>query len=168
MTPSKLQPALLGGIVMGVLSALPFVSMGNCCCLWVVGGGLIAAYILQQNHPLPITAGDGAAVGLLAGIIGAIVSTVLSVPISMAMGPMQERLMRRVLENVTDLPPEARDVIHTWSSQAGTVVQAVVAFVVMLFLGMLFSTLGGILGAVIFRRVAPPAAERAVDAPPPT
>ena len=68
MGPAKLQPALLGGIVMGVLSVLPFVNLVNaCCCGWVLFGGALAAYLMQQNHPAPITAGDGAIVGLLAG-----------------------------------------------------------------------------------------------------
>ena len=37
---------MFGGLVMGVLSALPLVGpFGNaCCCLWVVSGGLVAAY----------------------------------------------------------------------------------------------------------------------------
>ena len=39
--PDQLQPALVGGLVMGVLSALPLVNLGNlCCCFWVVSGGL--------------------------------------------------------------------------------------------------------------------------------
>jgi hypothetical protein len=43
-TTSKLQPALIGGLVTGVLSALPFVNILNaCCCLWVVTGGVVAA-----------------------------------------------------------------------------------------------------------------------------
>ena len=40
MRASKVQPALLGGVVIGTLSALPVISMGNClCCLWVILGG---------------------------------------------------------------------------------------------------------------------------------
>ena len=32
MGQDRLQPALYGGLVIGVLSGLPIVSMGNCCC----------------------------------------------------------------------------------------------------------------------------------------
>ena len=72
--PSYAQPALIGGVVMGVLSALPIITAGNvCCCLWVVSGGVVAAYLLQQNQTTPITPGDGALVGLLAGLVGALV-----------------------------------------------------------------------------------------------
>ena len=60
MQASKLQPAILGGVLIGVLSALPIVSAGNlCCCLWVVLGGVVAAYLLQQNQSTPLNVGDG-------------------------------------------------------------------------------------------------------------
>ena len=54
MPSSKLQPALYGGLLLGVLSALPIISLGNCaCCLWVLAGGAMAAYLLL----LTLTAG---------------------------------------------------------------------------------------------------------------
>ena len=50
-TTSFTQPALVGGLVMGVLSALPIVYLGNvCCCMWVIGG-VIGAAIFQKNVP---------------------------------------------------------------------------------------------------------------------
>ena len=40
MDSARLQPALLGGIFIGVMSALPIINAGNCCCcLWVLAGG---------------------------------------------------------------------------------------------------------------------------------
>ena len=54
--PSYGQPALIGGVVMGVLSALPLVNVFNvCCCGWVICGGVVAAYLLQQNSAEAIT-----------------------------------------------------------------------------------------------------------------
>ena len=53
---SRFQPALLGGVVIGVLSGLPFVNIGNCCCcLWVVAGGVLTVYLQQQaRNPVPL------------------------------------------------------------------------------------------------------------------
>jgi len=60
MDSGRLQPALYGGLLIGVLSALPFVSAGNCCCcLWVVAGGMLAVYLRQQNSPFAITSAEG-------------------------------------------------------------------------------------------------------------
>src|SRR5262245_60742253 len=104
------QPALIGGLVMGVLSALPLISAGNlCCCLWVVSGGLVAAYVLQQNQSAPITPGDGALVGLLAGLAGAVVQVIISIPITLLVGPMERAMVQRVLDMAGTMPPEMRD-----------------------------------------------------------
>src|SRR6058998_2832283 len=98
---------------MGVLSALPLVSLGNaCCCLWVVCGGLAAAYVLQQNQPTPIAPGDGALVGLLAGIVGACVYLVLSVPITLLIAPMQRQVLERLMDRVNNVPPEFREFLE--------------------------------------------------------
>lgn len=78
--PSVLKPAFLGGVALGVLSALPLV---NCCCLlWLGGGGLLAVYLLRQDYAGEIAAGVGAKAGFLAGMIGALFWQILEVPIS--------------------------------------------------------------------------------------
>jgi len=163
------QPALIGGLVMGVLSALPLIAAGNlCCCLWVVGGGLLAAYVFQQNQTAPITPGDGALVGLLAGLIGAVVQALLSIPISLIIGPMEREMMQRLIEMVGTLPPEMRDTLERYGrgEQSGVllIVSRIVAFMFWLFIGAIFSTLGGLLGAAIFRKQPPP---ETIDVPPP-
>ena len=74
---SVLKPAFLGGVALGVLSALPLV---NCCCLlWIGGGGLLAVYLLRQDYAGEIDAGLGAKAGFLAGMIGALFWQILGV-----------------------------------------------------------------------------------------
>ena len=155
---------------MGVLSALPIVSAGNvCCCLWVVSGGVIAAYLVQQNQSLPITPADGALVGLLAGLVGAAVRFVVSIPIDFLMAPFEQAMLQRVLE-VGTLPPEFRDLIERYSgrdrevSLAFQVVGRIVGLMFWMFVGAVFSTLGGLIGSLIFRKDSPPAP---LDIPPP-
>lgn len=159
MSPQKLQPALLGGVVIGVVSALPVVSAANsCCCLWIVGGGALAAHLMQHDHPTPVTAGDGAVVGLLAGLFGALVWLVVSVPFQWLLGPLQAQLMERALEGARELPPDARSWFDGMMPSAGPGLTTAVGFLVMLLTGAPFGALGGVLGAVLFRRpdVPPP------------
>ena len=150
--PPKLQPALYGGVAMGVLSALPLVNMGNCCCLWIIGGGVLAAYLLQQNHPFALTAADGALVGLLAGLFGSVIWVVLSVPIEMAMGPVQQRLMERILASNPDFPAESRQMIEDMARQGVTAVGIVMRLVFGAIVGAIFGMLGGLLGVAIFKK----------------
>lgn len=146
---------------MGVLSALPFVSAGNvCCCLWVIVGGMLAAYILQQNQAAPISPGDGALVGLLAGLAGALVQTIASIPITLLLGPIERQMIRRFVETAGSMPPQIRDVFDRYSNEtpaaAFLVIGRVFSLFFWLFIGAIFSTIGGLIGAAIFRKGSPP------------
>ena len=153
---------------MGVLSALPIISAGNaCCCLWVVSGGVIAAYLFQQNRSAPMTPADGALVGLLAGLAGALIHTVVAIPIDLLVAPMEQAMMQRVIDMGT-LPPEARDILDRYGRGARTggayfILARIVGLMFWIFVGGIFSTLGGLLGALMFKKQNPPAV---IDIPP--
>lgn len=153
MSPAKLQPVLLAGVAIGVLSALPVINMVNfCCCAWVLFGGGLASYLMQQNHAAPITAGDGAIVGLLAGVVGAVVFTLISVPLTIAMGPFQAQLLERVLQGARDLPPEVRDALETMRGGPALGFGLIFSFFAMLVAGCFFGLIGGLMGALVFRK----------------
>ena len=168
--PSYGQPALIGGLVMGVLSALPLISVGNaCCCLWVIGGGMVAAYLLQQNQATSITPGDGALVGLLAGLIGAFVQFAVAIPIGILVAPMERAMLQRVLDMAGTMPPDMRDMLERYSRSDAEfsfglmILRRVVALMFGLFIGAIFSTVGGVVGAMIFKKDTPPGV---IDIPP--
>ena len=156
MSPSMLQPVLFGALFMGVLSALPVISFANCCCLWVIGGGMVTAYLLQRGQQAPIELGQAALGGFLAGILGAVVTVVVQIPINLVTGPLQDGLMESIrdgmLSSGADLPPEVLEMFDTVGSSG--FVSVFIEFIFMLLAGMVFSTLGGLLGAVIFRKSA--------------
>src|SRR5687767_1736426 len=81
-----LKPALAGGLALGILSAIPIVNFVNCiCCLWVLAGGGLTAYLLNQQRPGRLTYGDGAFGGVIAGLVGAVVATIISIPVTWIM-----------------------------------------------------------------------------------
>ncbi len=165
MDSGRLQPALLGGLLIGVLSALPLVSAGNCCCcLWVVSGGALAAYLRQQNLPVQIDAAEGAIVGLMAGLIGGVAATIISIPMELAMGPLQRQIIDRVLSSNPDFPPEMRDMIER-SAASGANIAIKLAFNIVT--GVVFGLLGGLLGVAIFKKTPPPPPPGTVDVLPP-
>jgi len=151
----KLQPALYAGIAIGVLSSLPFIQFGNClCCMWVVGGGALAVYLMQQNYPYAVTTADGALVGLMAGAIGGVVSTLLAIPIMMAIGPTQQRILEQIAQN-PDIPEQTRSILRSMGGSAalGT------GIAIRLMLGLVgvcidavFAMLGGLLGVALFKK----------------
>lgn len=135
---------------MGVLSALPLVSAANvCCCLWVVAGGLLATYLLQQNRADSITAADGAIVGLLAGVIGTVVQFLISLPIGWLVGPFEQQVLERLRDMAgPNTPMPRRDPIGT----IGVALFRIVAFFITLVIGSVVSTVAGVVGAAIFAK----------------
>lgn len=155
MDSARLQPALLGGVFIGVLSALPFISAANCCCcLWVIAGGVLAVYLRQQNSPLALPPSEGALMGLMAGFIGGIIAGVLGYVISLAVGPWQNEWMLRIIESNPDAPPEMREMFERMAANAGAFALAGIVMNTVIY--SVFGLLGGLLGTVIFKKNAPP------------
>lgn len=99
--PEYFRPALTVGAVAGVLSGLPFLSAGNClCCLWILGGAIVAVKLLAAAAPgRPLASSDGAVVGALTGIVAAVTDALVSIPLrSFNMG-----LARRILDKAVEL-----------------------------------------------------------------
>jgi hypothetical protein len=154
---SKHQPALLGGLFIGVLSSLPVVSTFNmCCCLWVVAGGVLVVYLQQQRTPEPVETGDAVIGGLLAGIIGAVVAGLGAMILLSAGGAMWQEQVRQALDSNAEVPAEVRDMVLGLLEGNNL---ALLAFVINLPVFAIFSMLGSLLGLAIFRKkVAPPQA----------
>lgn len=96
---NKLKPALLGGLVVGLLSAIPVLQY--CCCIWAIGGGLLAAVLYIKSSQVPVGAGEGAMLGGLAGVFGAIIYLIIGLPIAfllMGAGALEEQLTRTGIE----------------------------------------------------------------------
>jgi hypothetical protein len=88
-----LKPMLIGGIVGGVLSAIPIISCLNCCCLLYAGSGAITAYLItQKTMSLEMEdyalagAGSGAIAGLINGILGLVIGTAINASLMSMMG----------------------------------------------------------------------------------
>ena len=116
-------------------------------------GGVLGAYLDQQNDPRPITVGRGALTGLLSGLLGAVVWLLVSIVLNIVMAPLQQRLAGDFARNARDLPPEVRTMLE--SLGANPSIGLVFGFVVLLFAGAIFATLGGVLGAATSRSCRP-------------
>ena len=145
---NKLKPALLGGLIVGFLSAIhsliPFI--GACCCIWSIIGGVLAAFIYIKGSSVPVKLGDGAIVGALAGVVGGIIYIIIYLPISLiwGMAVMQENINR----SGVNIP------------FSGTILVIIMSLVGAIALVVL-STLGGVIGTAIFEKrkgdgLAPP------------
>ena len=132
---NKLKPALLGGLIAGILSVIPFVS--TCCCLWSILGGLLASFLYIKSSPAPVTAGGGAGIGAMAGAVGALIYVIIGLPITLIFGTAQmEDAIRR---SGVEVP------------LSGIALALLGVFMVAVFI-LIFSTIVGILGVPIFEK----------------
>ena len=155
--------ALIGGAVAGVLSGIPFV---NClCCLWIIGGGMLAAYILSKDSPVALSAGDGAIVGVFTGIVAAVAQAILSFLFRPVNREFFRRMMERFAEYAEEMPPGFEEFL-----EGGSATMSVSGF----FIGLIFSAivfsalgaLGGIIGISLFgKKSLPTRTEGVIDVP---
>ena len=148
---NKLKPALIGGVLLGLLSVIPFVNALNvCCCLWAILGGMLASFIYVKNSPTPANAGDGAILGALAGAIGAVISIILGIPINYAMGPTMRNLILSIVEN---LDRQQAELMRRQLEASGeSIVSLIVNALILAVLLFIFSIIGGLLGVAIFEK----------------
>jgi len=153
-----MQPALIGGLIIGVLWAVPLLKLVNlCCCIGVLIGGAVAAYMLIKRSPvLPVSTGDGAVVGVLAGLIGAAIDLVLGVPIEILFNQVTVNALRGLMDSISD--PEVRrameQAINNAQDQpfAARLVSALVGWAIVSVLTVGFAALGGVIGVAMFEK----------------
>jgi hypothetical protein len=168
-----LKPALTGGVLLGILSAIPFINIGNCfCCAWVIGGGLVAAYMYVKDSPLPVSLGRGAVLGLLTGIVGTITYAIFSIPLNYLTRDAKGRflaMLYEALEDVQNVPPETYERLESLFGADGSgmlffLLSLMVTFVIF----SLFSMAGGTIGVAVFekRKIGSLRESMTDDAPP--
>jgi Family of unknown function (DUF5518) len=138
---NKLKPAVVGGLIAGILCVIPFVS--TCCCIWAALGGLLASFMYIKNSPTQVTTGEGAIVGLLTGAIGSVIYLIVQIPLALIFGlaSMEEAFRSSGVE----LP------------LSGIALMLLSVFLLVVLI-LVFSTIGGIVGVPIFekRKGVPP------------
>jgi hypothetical protein len=157
------MPAIIGGGLAGILSAIPII---NClCCLWIIGGAMLAAYLLTKGSKVPLSSGDGAIVGAFAGIVAAIVDFFVSIPFQ----AMSEDIFRNVMEKFSEYADEMPQGWESFmeggafeASMAMNILGLLIAAVVFSILG----ALGGILGMSMFgKKLYPTQGNITIDVP---
>jgi len=154
--PSKLLPALYGGLIMGAISGLPVLSILNCfCCAGILLGGFLSILFykndLTPTSP-PLTSADAMQLGALAGLFGALFGTVLHLVMLVAVGNVTNEILLNILRNM-NLPPEAMDQIESSLERSGALglVSIMISLVVSLVIDPLFGLLGGLIGFSVFK-----------------
>jgi hypothetical protein len=174
---AMLKPALIAGVLLGILSAVPPLSFFNCfCCAWVIGGGMLAAHLYVKSSPSVVKLGSGVSLGALTGGIGGIVTTAFNIPVQILMNTIFARYAsqaRQVLSELPNLPPSFRDLILASGNTGFSLLSLVIAAFLNVIIFGVIAMLGGVLGVAIFEKrkmevlVIPPPPPTYIPPPPP-
>jgi hypothetical protein len=145
--PGMFVPALIGGVIAGVLSGIPIVSC--LCCLWIIGGGILAAYFLTKESSIALTAGDGAIVGIFTGIIAAFVEAFVNIPFRAINEKLVQGMMDRFSQYYEEMPPGWESWLEEGGME-GSVVWTILGLVMSAVIFSALGALGGIIGISIF------------------
>jgi hypothetical protein len=132
----RTKAALIGGVIAGVLSAIPIVNY--CCCLWAIGGGVLAVFLFVKDTNALVTPGVGASLGAVAGGIAAVVYLVISLPLNLIISAAAVAGQMEQMERTgVSIPLSGMALVIVF-----IIIGAVCVFV--------FTLLGGVIGAPIF------------------
>ncbi len=151
--PSMLMPALYGGIIMGVISTVPVLSLVNClCCAGVMFGGFMAVFFYKKElmpGMAPLTSSDGLQLGALAGVIGGIVGAVLTVLMLKIVGNVNGQMMMNMMESFRESIPS-----ENWEQMEMDILAeelSVMKIILGLVIDVIFGLLGGLIGYSILK-----------------
>jgi len=136
---------LLGGFFAALLTNLPLLSAGNfCCCMWIVGGGALAAYLTWRSEKAGMGASYGGLVGFLSGLAG--------IPFEMFFRYITwdpEKMQGAISKAFERVPIEFKEQVEPILSRIGSPARAmIIGGFAFFLLASIFSTAGGaIVGA---------------------
>ncbi len=154
--PQAVPIAALAGLLVALASSVPFVSIG--CCLWMLGGGMIAVAMYQRRTSVSLTSGLGARLGALTGLIGFAIFAVIQGIVMLALrggGRFRQALEQAMREQAARNPnPEAEQIMRRMLTPEGMATVVTLGMVAFLAGFILFCALGGVIGVSLFRRDA--------------
>jgi hypothetical protein len=151
------QPAVVGGVLLGLLSTIPIVQAGNLFFgAWIVGGGAVAAHLLmKQRTDGAIGYGDGAFGGVLSGFVGAIVATLMLIPNKWILPDAFDELHRNFEQQFNNVPdtdgPMKELLLRAMSREVSLTTELVYLFIFAIFFSLI-AMFGGILMVWISKR----------------
>ncbi len=156
MNNNKLQPAIIGGVALGLLSAIPFVNLFNaCCCAWAVLGGALAVYLYIQKSATPVKLGDGALLGAIAGGIGALINVLIGLPLKVITGAAFSSVAINMLGRFNpDVGDQVRAQLEAVQSQpfSERLLLSIPGALIESVLLAIFATLGGLLAVALLEK----------------
>jgi hypothetical protein len=148
-----LPAAAQAGLISAVLMFIPFAGFG----LGMAAAGILAVLFYRRRIAVgEITSGMGARLGALSGTLGFgifAVFTAIELLVFHSGGELRAAMLEAIQQSAArSADPQAQQLLEYLKSPAGLTLMMGVGLAVMLVIFLIFSSLGGALGAVLLRR----------------
>jgi hypothetical protein len=154
---SQALPATaLAGLIAAVLMMTPLAGFG---LGMLIGGSLSVVFYRRRIPVVHVTPGMGARLGMASGILGGIIFVALlsiGTVLLRAWDNVRDKLIEVVNQTAARNPdPQTQQALEFFKSPDGIVLLLITALIGTLLAFVIFSGLGGALGAVLLRRKEP-------------
>lgn len=150
--PKIFVHSLLSGILVGLISATPYLSTLNCCCLWFVLGGFWTVYMIWHETK-SVSMGTAIGAGFLTGVFAAVTYSILStILFSLSLDTTIVQMQQMFSQSSQEIPPEFLDTIETLAKSPLVTFLVTLTFGLMVF--PLGSMLGGLMAGLVFKNRA--------------
>jgi hypothetical protein len=148
-----LPSAALAGLIAAVLMFIPLGAFG----LGMIAAGVLAVlFYRRRNADANLSPGMGARLGAISGMLGFgifAVFTSVEVLVFHSGGQLRAALLEAVQQSASrTADPQAQQILDYLKSPPGLALVMVLGLAVMFVVFLIFSSLGGALGAVLLRR----------------
>src|SRR5512146_3021463 len=141
--------ALTSGAVLAICFALPWAGF----LLWGIVGGALAVALYQRRKQVTVTAGLGARLGAVTGLLGFVAfAVIISLELLLTRGAGIRELWRQMLEHAAARNPQpaVQEMMQRLSTPQGMAWLFTLTMIVVLGVFLVFSSLGGLIGASLF------------------
>jgi hypothetical protein len=151
---SQALPATaLAGLIAAVLMMTPLRAFGLGMAL---GGSLSVVFYRRRNPVAHITPGMGARLGMASGVLGGCIFTILLSAFILVFGlwdQVREKVVEVIEQTAARNPdPQAQQAVEFFKTQQGMALLVIASLILILMAFVIFSGLGGALGAALLRR----------------
>jgi hypothetical protein len=162
MEESKFKPALISGVIFGILLSIPIIipklSIANClCCGWLLACGAVAVKIYSNNIQVPLKTSQAALVGLIAGATADIFCTMVSKFVGLFRSVSTEEMRITFRQAFEQQPTLNAEQIDQYMKIVDIFLNHQIAFGILFFLiGIImasgFGALGGVIASSFFNK----------------